>query len=263
MTMTRLHTGEVSYQAFARPLARRARKLPRDVVTARVADAFRDLCRALQPTVSLEVGAHEAGFSRWIKNEVPDARCVAFEANPYVHQKYDDELAETGVEYHHLAISDVDGTVDLGIPRRLHNTRKGRRFRKLRTSRMASLSRHRYAVRTETVAVPSLPLDDFLHVTDDDVIVAWIDVEGASGPVLTAGREVLSRASLVYIEVENEQVWDDQWLDVDVAAFLAECGLVPVLRDVQRRHQYNVVFAAADLADHPRIRAARAAVYRP
>ncbi|WP_188113399.1 FkbM family methyltransferase [Nocardioides humilatus] len=262
MTITRLHTDATRYRAFARAQARRARRLPRDVVTQRVEEAFRDLCRALQPTLSLEVGAHEAGFSRWLKQEVTDARCVAFEANPYVHEKYDSALAGTGVEYHQLAVSDVDGTVELGIPRQLHNTRRGRRFRKLRTSRMASLSTHRYATLTETVPVRSVQLDDFVRVTDDDVVVAWIDVEGASRSVLVSGTEVLSRASVVYIEVENEQVWDGQWLDIDVARFLGECGLVPVLRDVQRRHQYNVVFAAADLADHPMITRLRDEVYR-
>ena len=134
---------------WRRLLAHRARKLPRELVGARVEQAFRDLCLELAPTVSLEVGAHEAEFSRWLKSEIPSAHCVAFEANPFVHDKFADDLGGTGVEYHHLAVSLVNGTVDLGIPRRFHNPLRGRRFRKRRTSRMASLSRHRYAERTE------------------------------------------------------------------------------------------------------------------
>ena len=253
---------DAGYRYLSQLLANRARSLPRALVGQRVVQAFRDLCLELHPTVSLEVGAHEAEFSRWLKSEIPGAHCVAFEANPFVHEKFADDLDGSGVEYHHLAVSEVNGPVDLGIPRRFHNPLRGRRFRKRRTSRMASLSRHRWAERTETVSVPSVPLDDFVSVNDDDVVVAWIDVEGASGPVLSSGEKVLSHASLVYIEVENEQIWRGQWLDVDVARYLAECGLVPVLRDVQRPHQYNVVFAAAELAADPRMARLCDAVYR-
>jgi FkbM family methyltransferase len=253
---------DAGYVYLANMLAHRARELPRELVSVRVERTFRDLCRDLRPTVSLEIGAHEAEFSRWLKSEAPDAQCLAFEANPYVHRKYADELAASDVDYRHLAISETNGTVELGIPRRLHNTKRGRRFRKTRTSRMASLAHHRYAERTETVDVPSAPLDDVVSVSDDDVVVAWIDVEGASGPVLSSGEKVLSQASLVHIEVESEPVWDGQWLDVDVARFLTDCGLVPVLRDVQRPHQYNVVFASADLAADSRLARRCNAVYR-
>lgn len=255
-------TSDASYRYLSHLLARRARKLSRELVGRRVERAFRELCLGLQPTLGLEVGAHEATFSRWLKDAVPAARCVAFEANPYVHQKYVDEVGAAGVEYLHLAVSEVNGSVDLGIPRQLHNTRKGRRFAKDRDSRMASLAAHRYAEETEQVTVPSVPLDDFVSVHDDDVVVVWIDVEGATGPVLSSGRKVLSHASLVYVEVETEPVWDGQWLDVDVARFLAECGLVPVLRDVQRKHQHNVVFARAELAADPEVARLADRVYR-
>ena len=263
MTVAPDSAQDAGYLYLARLLARRARELPRDLVGARVEQAFRDLCLELAPTVSLEVGAHEAEFSRWLKSEIPSAHCLAFEANPFVHDKFADGLDGTGVDYHHLAVSQVSGTVDLGIPRRFHNPLRGRRYRKRRTSGMASLARHRYAERTETVPVPSVPLDEFVSIDEDDVVVAWIDVEGASGEVLTSGANVLSHASLVYIEVEKEQVWEGQWLDVDVANYLADCGLVPVLRDIQRRHQYNVVFAKAELAATPEMARLCDEVYRP
>ena len=263
MSLAPLDAYDAGYLYLAQLLAQRARKLPRELVAARVQQTFRDLCIELGPTVSLEVGAHEAEFSRWLKSEVPTAHCVAFEANPFVHEKYADDVDGTGVEYHHLAVSQVNGTVDLGIPRRFHNPLRGHRFRKRRTSRMASLARHRYAERTETVPVPSVPLDDFVSVDDDDVVVAWIDVEGASGAVLSSGEKVMSQASLVFIEVESEQVWKGQWLDVDVARYLGRCGLVPVLRDIRRPHQYNVVYVAAELAAAPRMARLCDAVYRP
>ena len=151
MSVATSNAHDAGYLYLAQLLAHRARKLPRELVGERVEQAFRDLCIELTPTVSLEIGAHEAAFSRWLKSEVPLAHCVAFEANPYVHDKFADDLDGTGVEYHHLAVSETNGTVDLGIPRRFHNPLRGRRFGKRRTSRMASLAHHRYAEKTETV----------------------------------------------------------------------------------------------------------------
>ncbi len=251
-----------SYRYLSNLLERRARRLPRGVVGERVVQTFRDLCGEVGPTLSLEIGAHEADFSRWMKEAAPEARVVAFEANPFVHEKFAAAHDDSGVEYLHLAISETHGTVELGIPVGFHNQDKGRRFRKTKTNRMASLASHRYAEDVDTVTVPSTPLDDFVSVADDEVIVAWIDVEGASGPVLSSGEKVLSRASLVYIEVESEPVWDGQWLDIDVARFLARCGLVPVFRDVQRPHQYNVVFASAEIASDPRTAGLCNRIYR-
>lgn len=225
----------------------RGHTLPKDTVAERVEGLFQELCVELAPTLSLEIGAHEAGFSARLKRQSPGTRCVAFEANPYVYEKFAARHAESGVEYLHMAVSETNGTVELGIPRHFQNAR-GRRFTKTRTNRMASLSSHRYAEETELVSVPSMRGDDFVQVAQDDVVVAWIDVEGASGAVLESTARALSHASLVYIEVENESVWDNQWLDLDVARFLATCGLVPLLRDVQRPHQYNVVFANAEIA---------------
>ncbi len=253
---------DAGYRYFANLLAVRGRKLPREVVGRRVENTFLNLARDLAPTVSLEIGAHEARFSGWLKAEVPTARVVAFEANPHVHQKYAASLADTGIEYLHLAISETDGTVELGIPREFHNEAKGRRYKKPQTNKMASIASHVLAEQVDTVEVPSTPLDTFLSVGGDDVVVAWIDVEGASGAVLSSGAQVLSRASLVYIEVESEPLWEGQWLDDDVARFFADCGLVPVLRDNQRPHQYNVVFANAEIASQPRMARLCNAVYR-
>lgn len=262
MTSARSTARATSYEAFHRDLKRRARGLPREVVNDRVEEAFRDLCRGLRPTLGLEVGAHEARFSRWLRSEVPGVRSVAFEANPYVHRKFADRLADAGVDYRQVAVSDADGPVELQIPRQLHNTRTDRRFTKHRGSRMASLSAHRWQVESERVPVRSVRLDDSVRIARDDVVVAWIDVEGANKQVLTSGCDVLARTSLLYVEVENEPVWDGQWLDVDVADFLAGFGMVPVLRDFQRPHQYNVVFAAAALADDPLVERVRDEVFR-
>lgn len=245
----------MDYADFARTHARRTAGRPRKEVSQRVEQAFLELCRDLKPTLSLELGAHEATFSRWIKRELPAARCLAFEANPFVHEKYAAGLAEAGVEYVGKALAAENGTVELTIP-----TYVWKRARRI-TNRMASLGQHRDAKDATVVQVESVRLDDVVAVGPDDVVVAWVDVEGASEIVLTSSRDVLAHASVVYIEVESEVVWAGQWLDTDVAAYFDRLGFVPLMRDRARPHQYNVVFARPAVATDPAVAAAVEAAY--
>lgn len=223
-------------------------------IDARVERFFRHVCEVVEPTVSLEIGAHAAEFSRWARRQFPDARCIAVEANPYVHEKHRDRLARAGVDYRHAAASTTAGTVSLNIPTEVHG------IARQRTSRMASLAVHAKSAGQEVVEVPAVPVDDLTEVGPEDRVVAWVDVEGATGQVLPGGVAALARAAAVFIEVESSPTWDGQWLDADVAAYFEALGKIPVLRDIQRPHQYNVVFLDPELAARPEIarRAARA-----
>ncbi|HSV37884.1 MAG TPA: FkbM family methyltransferase [Nocardioidaceae bacterium] len=205
-------------------------------VSRRVVSCFRDLCDIVQPTLVLELGAHEAGFSRWAKGKFPDARCLAFEANPHVYEMYRDRVEKDGVDYQHLAVAAENGTVTLNIP----TEHRGKQ--RTLTNRMGSLAVHSRSSGSETVDVKSVRVDDFVSVGPDDRIVAWIDVEGASDQVLAGASKVLAATSAVFIEVERKAMWEGQWLDLDVARYFEGLGKVPVIRDIERPHQYNVVF---------------------
>jgi len=224
-----------------------AKTVRRAALKDRVEELYHALCAHVRPTIGLEIGAHEASFSSWLKETSPGTRCLAFEANPFVFKKYAERLTQTGVEYLNLAVGPTNGPVGLVIPTSVRH-----KDRKL-ANRMASLKQHTESDSARTVEVESVRLDDFLPVGPQDRLVAWVDVEGATEIVLGSGPEVLSRTSLVYIEVERDAKWDDQWLDVDVARHLAGLGFVPIARDTQRRHQYNVIFASAELAIDPEV----------
>jgi FkbM family methyltransferase len=232
------------YAFWSRSTAAQAARCgrPLDVVDRRVRRFFHQACRTVRPTVVLELGAHEGRFSRWAKREFPDARCLALEANPYVYRKHRDRMEELGVDYRHLAAASTNGTAMINIPTQLGESMKER------DNRMASLAIHRADRAHEEVEVEAARVDDLVQLAEDDRVVAWIDVEGASDAVLAGSREVLARTDAVYIEVETEEVWSGQWLDVDVARFLLSLGMFPAVRDLQRPHQYNVVFLSARLA---------------
>jgi FkbM family methyltransferase len=245
------------WAAFTAAQARNTGR-PTEVIDRRVRRFFHDVCRAVDPSLVLELGAHEGTFSTWAKSTFPDASCIALEANPYVHRKYRKELGKAGVDYRHLAAASTNGTVPINIPVEI-----GRRTVAPEKSRMASLGIHRESHQHETVDVEAVRIDDLVHPSATDRIVAWIDVEGGSDAVLTGAREVLTRAAAVYIEVESVELWSGQWLDVDVARFFRDIGKVPAMRDIQRRNNYNVVFVGAELAAEQQIIERAARVLRP
>ncbi len=227
------------------------------VIGRRVERLLRYICNQRKPTLVLELGAHEGKFSEWAKRRFPDARCLALEANPYVYEEHRERLAAAGVDYRHLAAASETGTVTIHIPTGV----SGREL--TRTSRMASLVTHTRSHGDEAVEVPAVRVDDLVSLEPDDRLVVWIDVEGASQQVLEGGREVLARADAVYIEVERDAAWHGQWLDVDVARYFEELDKVPAMRDIQRPHQYNVVFLDAELAARDDVSARAASVLRP
>ena len=228
-----------TWEAAARQASRRAAEVERRLVRF-----YRRLCTRLDPTVVLEIGAHEARFSRWAAEAFPAARVLAFEANPHVHAKYADRLAGTRVDYRHLAVGSVNGEIELNLPVEVGGT--GRRL----TSPLASLRVHTRADKVRQVTVPSVRLEDHVDFAEDDRVVAWIDVEGANEVVLTGAGAVLDRVDALFVEVENTTTWEEQWLDTDVASYLRPRGFVPVARDILggRPHQYNVVFVRDEVA---------------
>ena len=118
---------------------------------------------------------------------------------------------------------------------------------------MASLGSNLRSAEQVEVVVPGARLDDVAHLGPEDRLVAWIDVEGALGAVLPAGSATLGRAAAVYVEVEAEPIWDGQWLDRDVLDWFDGIGLVPLLRDRQRREQYNVLLVPGSAAGTPEV----------
>lgn len=224
----------------------------------RVRKTFLDLTARVQPTLTLEVGAFEADFSLWARKRLPEARVMAFEANPHAYELFREKVTAAGVEYVNACVGPETGTVTINVPRDF----KGKQF-ELGMNQMASLRTSLVTEEHEQVEVPSVRLDDTVAIGPDDRLVAWIDVEGALEQVLPGCRETLSRASVAFVEVEDEPIWDGQWLDLDVVRWFDEIGMVPILRDMQRPGQYNLILVNEELAADPATARRAARVYSP
>jgi FkbM family methyltransferase len=248
---------EYSFQANFHTALMKATGLSTEVVFKRVAQIYQRMCKRVKPTLALEIGAFEASWSTWMKQNVEDCRVIAFEANPHVHERFRDQVTATGVEYRHQAVGSESGTIQLKLPVDFRGSERPL------DSQMASLHANRFTDRHQAVDVECVRLDDVIGHPERERIVAWIDVEGACEEVLTGSREVLSGALMVYIEVESRALWEDQWLDTDVARFFRDLGFTLVMRDQLRPTQFNLVFVRNDVARRPWVANRAARVYRP
>jgi FkbM family methyltransferase len=247
------------YRFWTQVTAAQARNtgFPIAKVKRRFNRSFQAICRLVEPTVTVELGAHEASFSKWAARTFPDARCLALEANPHVYAKFRERLHSRRVDYRHLAAASENGPITLHIPRQLLVDAKGP------ANKMGSLALHRHDREHDSVEVEAVRVDDLLQLGEHDRVAAWIDVEGASEQVLTGARGVLERTAAVQIEVEREAFWPGQWLDTDVHRFFRSIGKIPVLRDLQFEHQYNVLYLDPDLCARSEVVESLAAVMRP
>jgi FkbM family methyltransferase len=214
---------------------------------------FHDLVVLARPAIFVEGGAFEADTSLRVAAALPNCRAVAFEANPYVYDRFSAsrDFAAGSVEYVHQALADEPGTVVFRV-----------------VSASSSLADDRVQgynsmlpreggdwlgdVEYEEVEVPATTLD--AEFGDAEAPAAmWLDVEGATGIVLAGAQRFLDRCDVLKIEVEEAPFWTGQWLAEDVVEAVAKHGLAPVARDIQDEDQYNQLFVSERLLERPDI----------
>jgi FkbM family methyltransferase len=224
-------------------------------------DVYFDLLAGFRPAVFCDIGANKGEAGRRARNVLPGAHVFGFEANPGIHARYADINTDDGVTWVNAAVADVDGSLELHIPRVLSRALDGdtlvsKRVREARDTGKSSLLKRDEDAEYETLTVRALTLDGYLgeHAPEGRVAL-WIDVEGAAHSVLKGGSATLARTDLVVLEVEGFGFWRDQSLALKVLNHLQAMGFVPVLRDREYNDaQFNVICLrdTPELADHQR-----------
>ncbi|MEO9324927.1 FkbM family methyltransferase [Nocardioides sp. C4-1] len=212
-------------------------------VNDRTRRLFYRMTRRISPSVVLEVGAFEGHFSAQMRAALPDASVIAFEANPHVHDRFRDELTALGVDYRHRAVANRPGKVEVHVPRR----QWGSALQPV--NQMAGLRPRVDTGQHEVVRVPTVRLDDLVDPDGDDRVVAWISAGGACREVFEGMEQTLGRTLALFVQVEADPVWEDQWLEADVEAHLAARGFVLVGADRMRgTKERGLVFVHGRLA---------------
>ncbi|PRZ44363.1 FkbM family methyltransferase [Antricoccus suffuscus] len=214
-------------------------------------DLFFRLVELSEPTVFAEAGAYKAEASRQIKRMLPQCRVVAFEANKYNFIAYSGLLKESapGVEYLNCAVTDQPGEETFHLRRQAD----GQDMRQV-TGNSSLLVRSDESTTYEKFTVDAVSLDSYFPEVERSCI--WIDVEGASKQVLKGARHFLSSCQVIKIEVEERMMWADQWLSLDVIAFMLAEGFVPIARDIEYENQFNIVFVENEFGRRPEVLAA-------
>lgn len=216
--------------------------------TERITDFFINIQAMLPVRSMVEIGAHEAGFSLAVKKKYPHFSVYAYEANPYVYEKYAGtaEIQNSGIAYTHLAISNYDGEVSFYIS----NTIQAKNEAK-------DSKRHSVLIRkndndTTKITVPCRCLDSLFQNAKDEEqgLSLWIDAEGATKLIMEGAGNILSRVYSVFVEVESETKFDNQWTEKELCSFFVENGFLPVTRDFAFRHQYNMIFVRKEFINN-------------
>lgn len=191
-----------------------------------LSNKFIEMQKEINPDIYIEVGAHDAEFSKVIAETSTSSPIWAFEASPYVFDKYN---PIDGVNYINKAISDKTGSIDFEIQSDVELAAVNNSIKKRNQEKSYNY-----------ISVESVTLDSLFKEFKN--ICLWIDCEGANREVLLGASEILPNVSSIFIEVEEVEFWKDQWLDADVVSYLESFGFEMIARDSQYNNQYNCIF---------------------
>lgn len=204
-------------------------------------ELFLELCCIIGPRASFEVGAREALYSRELTKRLPKTKCYAFEANPYVFERFR-TLMPAGLNYVNEAIGCDGSPKQFYIPRTIPRRNGNLKLTKINPTSSLKLRRGA-GIEYETVTCNCNTLDVWHERLGWPTSAVWIDAEGATEEVIRgASRALRSSIACVFVEMEKSAGWKDQWLAGDVIAAMESFGFRPLARDCETVWQYNQIF---------------------
>jgi len=190
---------------------------------------------------SIEIGAYDADFSIAMSDYINPKNIWAIEANPNIHLKFLNQLKN--INYLNLAISDISGHVYINTIIDIPESKDKYWF----DAASSILPRKENNI-VDSIKIKSKTLDEFiLENKINKNIALWIDCEGANKEVLVSAENSFKFISCIYIEVENEEVWENQWLIKDVVFFLEKKGFVLVKQSSYNTLQSDLIFIKKEL----------------
>lgn len=199
-------------------------------------DFFISVQKKTGTNISIEIGCNEATFSNRMKDVCSKDKIWAFEANPYVYNKYKEQHSD--INFLNLAAFDVESKLEFKLQKGLDYTIGNNSFFKRREGIKFKTNGQVYVegnVQYEDISVQTIVIDKYFEnlLSPSDIVCMWIDVEGASKQVLQGCVNTLRQTHSVLIEVEHEEFWKDQWLVKDVVDFFVSNNFSLLARDYQ------------------------------
>lgn len=208
------------------------RRHKRRIILVKMSLYFLKIVESVKATHSIEVGAFSAEFSKSVLKIYK--YIYAFEANPYVFEKYKPTMPEQ-INYANLAISDKNEKINFYF-KNYEKSIVGQ------SNSILEVVKNKYLPRS--ISVDSASLDSLFPDKPKNVI--WIDVEGANREVLLGSINLLENTKALFIEVEHKEIWGSQWTSNDVYKFLLAKGFSLISINIQDSHQSNSIYLKND-----------------
>lgn len=185
------------------------------LVDKKFAEKYYSILQVLQPDATIEIGAYDAEFSQRMATVLDGKNVWAFEALPRIYETFKEDLNH--INYVNLAVSDGNKKVTFG---ELPFDKKAGLL-----SGASSFLQRTEPLDATMIEVDAMTVDSIVEINNiKGKIALWIDCEGANREVLTGAVDTLKNAVSVYIEVENVEVWEGEWLKDDTVQFLVSNG---------------------------------------
>ena len=191
-------------------------------------DIFIEMQKEIKPTLSIEVGAFDADYSKEMSKL--GIECYAFEASPFVYKKFKDGME--GISYINKAVSDKDGVIQFELMPDHNHANRGNN----------SIKNRKENLKYKYIDVDSITLNSYFADRTNEQISLWIDCEGANKEVLFGATNILPSVTSILIETEDVEFWKDQWLHEDVVKFLSNYGFEVVEEKFAYLNQKNAIF---------------------
>lgn len=218
---------------------------------------FHGLISTLRPALIADVGSCDGQQARRFKRQRPNARVVAFEANPrnFERMASDRRNRELGVEVLNRAAADRPGEATFFIL----EERDDMPWATGASSLQQRVPDSTQGLSETPVTVETVRLDEYF-IDCPGPIALWIDVEGAADRVVEGMTGIADRVCAVHIELETgTNLWQGQPAEADVVARLESLGFRVLGSDQDWPGQRNVVLVRKDQTAAQRANTAAAA----
>jgi len=187
---------------------------------------FKFLLRRCQIDCLFDIGSCDGFESTLFRQILPDARVVAFEANPVLYKKMaaNQALIDSKIEVLPYAISNQNGTAHFHVPDLDYDAKD------VQNPGTGSLLVHEGLKIRETVEVPTRRIDDFLLAQCPGArnVALWIDAEGFEYFILEGMSGIKDRVVAVHVETARKPMRVGQKVYADVEKLMKTMGFVSV-----------------------------------
>jgi FkbM family methyltransferase len=208
---------------------------------------FLKLLQDVKPEMVCDVGSMDGADALHFRRILPQARIMAFEANPHnaLLLQNDPRLAAEKIEVVQLAVWNRQDSLSFFVESFVQGDAGEQTMRRGISS---TRPREDQSPGTSRVVVPAEPLDAVIgRMRPPPASLAlWIDVEGGAYEVLEGIAGLGRRVQLIHVEVETRPVWQGQKLKADVVALARQLGFVLLARG-RNDVQHDLVFLDAGL----------------